>query len=198
VSILWRDKPCLTLTRLVPAWAEELSADRGTQVTEQDLFGSFFEDAANGLLDHVGPLKDGRRLGLAIITPSGEATSVEGGVLAPLLTSEGITSCPFFDRPELIVVMKEAVLDFAQRHNLSPPSWWAEQPRRGPKPGTVDRFGESDQALFPEMERIMREDHKSVHAAALELASRIEGAGTEASRAKRLASRYRRARTDTR
>jgi len=65
--------------------------------------------------------------------------------------------------------------------------------RRGPRRGTVDRFGEADRALFPEMKRLVDEDHKSVHAAALELAStgKIKGAGTPNSRAQRLAKLYR-------
>ena len=203
MSILWRTKPCLTLTQLIPAWAKELSADRQTRVTEQDLLGALFEDAANGLLDNAGPLKDGRRLGLAIIA-SGEAESVEGGLLAPLLIREGIKGCPFFNRPDLIVVIKEAVLDFAQRHDLPSPSWWAvataRKTRRGPEPGTVDRFGESDRALYPEIERIMREGHKTVHAATLELASKVQGSGAPENRAKRLADRFReeRRRTATR
>jgi hypothetical protein len=68
-------------------------------------------------------------------------------------------------------------------------TWTAPRPRKGPAPGTVDRFGESDRALFPEIERIMREGHETVHAAALELASagKIQGGGTPESRAKRLA-----------
>ncbi len=118
-----------------------------------------------------------------------------------------------------ILVTKRAVLNFARRHKLSQPSWWVDKPRaskenaadvrlatpavatarkrrRGPEPGSVDRFGESDEALFPEIDRIRRESRKSIHAATLELASagRIEGTGTEASRAKRLASRYQKAR----
>jgi hypothetical protein len=65
--------------------------------------------------------------------------------------------------------------------------------RRGPQRGTVDRFGEADRALFPEIIRLVDEDHKSVHAAALELASagKIKGAGTENSLAQRLAKRFR-------
>jgi hypothetical protein len=72
----------------------------------------------------------------------------------------------------------------------------AGQARKGPTPGAVDRFGESDRALFPEIERIMRESHKSVHAAALEVASagKVQGGGTPESLAKRLAKRFRRER----
>ena len=64
--------------------------------------------------------------------------------------------------------------------------------RKGPAPGTLDRFGKSDRALFPEIERIMSEHHKSIHAAALELArdKKVDGVGTPESRAKRLAQRF--------
>ena len=63
----------------------------------------------------------------------------------------------------------------------------------GPSPGTIDRFGDTDRALFPEIERIMSEGHKTVHAAALELAlaGKIQGVGTPESRAKRLAALFR-------
>jgi hypothetical protein len=68
--------------------------------------------------------------------------------------------------------------------------------RRGPKPGTVDRYGEADRALFPEVERIMREDRVTASAAALKLAEggvegkNVEGFGTPKSRAKRLTGSY--------
>jgi hypothetical protein len=64
--------------------------------------------------------------------------------------------------------------------------------RRGPAPGTVDRYREADQALYPELERIIRGHHKSAYAAALELAeaNKVKGAGTTNSRAKRLAGRF--------
>jgi hypothetical protein len=68
--------------------------------------------------------------------------------------------------------------------------------RRGPKPGTVNRYGASDRALFPEVERIMQEDRVTAFAAALKLAEgsiggkRVEGFGTPKSRAKRLAGSY--------
>jgi hypothetical protein len=67
--------------------------------------------------------------------------------------------------------------------------------RKGPVPGTVDRFGESDRALYPELKRLMREERMSINAAALKLADegKVEGVGTSTpgSRAHRLAHRYR-------
>jgi hypothetical protein len=63
--------------------------------------------------------------------------------------------------------------------------------RRGPAPGTLDRFGEADRALYRELKRIVRAG-KSVNAAATELAEagKVKGSGTDASRAKRLATRF--------
>jgi hypothetical protein len=75
----------------------------------------------------------------------------------------------------------------------------ARKARRGPAPGTVDRFGECDLALFPEIERIMREKRKTLHGATLELAlaGKIQGIGADPSRAKRLARRYQKERGQT-
>lgn len=64
--------------------------------------------------------------------------------------------------------------------------------RRGPKPGTVDRYGDSDRALYPELEQLIRDEHLSRTAAAMKLAAadRIGGAGSEENRARRLARRF--------
>jgi hypothetical protein len=63
--------------------------------------------------------------------------------------------------------------------------------RRGPARGTVDRYGESDRALFPDMKRLIQQ-HGSANAAARHLAfeEKISGKGTEENRARRLARRY--------
>jgi hypothetical protein len=68
--------------------------------------------------------------------------------------------------------------------------------RRGPAKNSIDRYGEADRALYQELNRIAREDHVSLTAAALELANgKIEnkvilGHGAPLSRAKRLVARY--------
>jgi hypothetical protein len=69
----------------------------------------------------------------------------------------------------------------------------AEKRRRGPKPGTVDRYGEADGGLFGDIEEIMKKENNSVEAAAKMLAdaNRIVGTGSPDSRATRLAKRYR-------
>jgi hypothetical protein len=69
--------------------------------------------------------------------------------------------------------------------------------RRGPARGSIDRYGETDRALFPELKRIMKADRVSLTAAALKLAEStidgkkgVPGEGTALSRAKRLVARY--------
>jgi hypothetical protein len=67
--------------------------------------------------------------------------------------------------------------------------------RRGPVPGTVDRFGEADRSLYCELEALTKGPPKmTVNAAALKLAreGNIKGVGnsTPESRATRLAKRY--------
>jgi hypothetical protein len=63
--------------------------------------------------------------------------------------------------------------------------------RRGPVPGTIDRY--NDKELFPVIERMTANGRMSVRAATLELASdnRVEGFGAPQSKARRLAKRYR-------
>jgi len=68
--------------------------------------------------------------------------------------------------------------------------------RRGPAKGSLDRYGEADLALFPELERIQKAEHLSLTAAALKLAEghiegkNVIGSSTPLSRAKRLVERY--------
>jgi hypothetical protein len=72
--------------------------------------------------------------------------------------------------------------------------------RRGPAPGSVDRYGKADRALFPKIDRMVSEQQKSVHAAALILAEQglVPGDGTKLSKAIRLARLYRKQRRKTR
>jgi hypothetical protein len=65
--------------------------------------------------------------------------------------------------------------------------------RKGPAPGTVDRFGASDRKLYPELEQL-KEKLGSITAAARQLAKegKVAHAGntTTESLARRLAGRY--------
>jgi hypothetical protein len=71
---------------------------------------------------HLGPLRDGRRLGLRLVTPEGRAGFLEGAQLRELALTDA-RSAVISHR---VLIMKEAVLDFARQHELPPPSWWAD------------------------------------------------------------------------
>jgi hypothetical protein len=74
-----------------------------------------------------------------------------------------------------------------------------QKPRkRGPTPGTVDRYGKADRALYSEYEALLRPADPNIPAmsqskASLHLAEqgKIKGVGSDESRAKRLRDRYR-------
>src|SRR5262249_45853467 len=125
LSILYRTKGWLTLAQLIPAWASEL-ADGKTNASqiERDLKHFIMEDIMNGRLDDAGPL--GRRLGLRINRPENRAGYLEGQQAGELLilARESPEGFSFVSRH--LVLMKEAVLDFARRHQLPSPSWWTD------------------------------------------------------------------------
>jgi hypothetical protein len=68
----------------------------------------------------------------------------------------------------------------------------ARRGTRGPKRGSLDRYGEADRSLFPKIEEIMKTEKLSAHAVAHRLAEngKVAGTGTPKSRAKRLAALY--------
>jgi hypothetical protein len=121
MSELFRTKEWLTIAQLTNAWSFELAEGcEGPKRFEQNLIHVLMEDIFNGHLDNSGPLRKGQRLGLRWITSEYEAAFIEGRKLLE----------PFrADRARVlnnVLVMKEAVLDFAQRHHLPSPSWWAD------------------------------------------------------------------------
>jgi hypothetical protein len=73
---------------------------------------------------------------------------------------------------------------------------WLARPRRGPDPGMIARYADSDRALFDEPGCIMREGSKSVNEAARDLAwqKKVEGRGSLENRARRLAKLFRKER----
>jgi hypothetical protein len=117
VSLLYRNKEWLTLGLLLPAWASEL-ADGKTK--ESHFWDFFLEDITNGRFDDVGPLRNGHRMGLAYYVESEKAVPIRGEIL---IRKFGVSLRRISDR---LLVAKEAVLDFARRHGLPPPSWWAD------------------------------------------------------------------------
>jgi hypothetical protein len=126
LSILFRTKGWLTLAQLLSAWARELADDKtNADHVERNLTHFLIEDMINGRLDDAGPLADGRRLGLRIITPDNRAGYLDGQQARELLMPAGAPAAYSLVSHRL-VVMKEAVLDFARRHELPAPSWWAD------------------------------------------------------------------------
>jgi hypothetical protein len=131
MSILFRTKGWLTIAQLARAWTAEIpGAERDPQQFERDLLHLLLEDIINKRLDDVGPLVEGRRLGLRIITPDYGAGFLDGDQARDLLLPGGVWTF-HLDR---IVVLKEAALDFAHRHALPPPSWWSDVVAASTKP----------------------------------------------------------------
>jgi hypothetical protein len=115
-STLFRTRGWLTLAQLIQYWADELVAPGEDRPGfQRELLRFLFENMINGRLDNAAPLRDdGERLGLRYITNDNRAAFVEGRLIGP---SSDL---------HRIVVMKEAVLDFARRHQLPPPSLWTD------------------------------------------------------------------------
>ena len=64
--------------------------------------------------------------------------------------------------------------------------------RRGPKPGTIDRYGKDDRALFKQMSALIKNENFTPREAARRLCDKIKGRGTSDSRIRRLTKRYQR------
>ena len=110
----------LTLAQLARAWSSELlEPGDDPKRCEQDLIEILQEDIVNGRLDDSGPPREGRRLGLRLITDEWSAGFIEGGQLLEPIRNH----YPWV--LTRVALMKEAVLEFAQRHQLPSPSWWA-------------------------------------------------------------------------
>jgi hypothetical protein len=121
---MFRTKAWLTLAQLAAEWSLAIvEGGQKPKQCEQNLVHALVEDIVNGRLDNSGPPRDnGQRLGLRLITPENKAGLVEGReLLDPLRGGEAYVL-------HRVVVMKEAALDFAQRHQLPPPTWWTDSP----------------------------------------------------------------------
>jgi hypothetical protein len=144
-----RGERWLTLAQLVPAWVNEL-ADATTSVGElrDKLWSHLEKDITNGFLDD--PLRNGSRLGLRAIDPAGHPRYIEGWRLSGLCRTMA----------ESILLSKEAVLDFARRHKLRPPSWWSDATKRETQPSR------SQVELKPAPDRIVIEEIRRAYDAA--------------------------------
>ena len=123
MSILFRTQKCLTVFQLTRAWGLELAKSAGEAERHvHDLTHILMQDIVNGHLDDSGPFWNGRRSGVGIITANYKVGFIEGRYFLGLATSELTKNWVLhYD-----VVMKEAVLDFASRQEIPPPSWWTD------------------------------------------------------------------------
>ena len=124
MSISFRRQKCLTIFQLTRAWGFELAKGGGEPEQHvHDLTHILLQDVVNGHLDDSGPLWEGRRSGVGCITPDYKVGLIEGRHLLELATSELTKNWVL----HYVVVMKEAVLDFASRQEIPPPSWWTNR-----------------------------------------------------------------------
>jgi hypothetical protein len=148
LSILYRTKRWLTLGQLIPAWARELAeGNTGESQITNDLVHFLMEDIINGRLDDAGPLEDGRRLGLRFITPENHAGYLEGRQAGAML--DVAARSDFWLLAHRLVLMKEAVLDFARRHQLPPPSWWTDATDVAVQSARTDPIESASDAVLP-------------------------------------------------
>jgi hypothetical protein len=123
MSILFRTQKCLTILQLTRAWGLELAKGGGEPEQHvHDLTHILLQDIVNGHLDDSGPFWNGRRSGVGFITANYKVGFIEGRYFLGLATSELTKNWVL----HYVVVMKEAVLDFACRHEIPPPSWWTD------------------------------------------------------------------------
>jgi hypothetical protein len=152
MSLLYRAEQWLTIAQLVPAWANELAdANSSARQLEGDLWHYLREDVINGLFDDSGPLRNGSRLGLRVIDHrSSQPPYVAGRLLF------GKMHLPFRSKGDHILAAKEAVLHFARRRELSPPSWWSDATKGG------SELSRAPEELKPASEAMTKEEMWSV------------------------------------
>jgi hypothetical protein len=121
MSVLFRKEGWLTVAQLTRAWGRELANPGEADQHIQDLEHILLTDISNGRLDDSGPLREDQRSGLRLITPENKAGIIKGHHVRDLLRTSSISWAS-----NRIVVMKEAALDFARRHEVPPPSWWTD------------------------------------------------------------------------
>jgi hypothetical protein len=123
MSILFRTQKCLTVFQLTRAWGLELAKSAGEAERHvHDLTRILMQDIVNAHLDDSGPFWNGRRSGVGFITADYKVGLIEGRYFLGLATCELTKNWVL----HYVVVMKEAVLDFASRHEIPPPSWWTD------------------------------------------------------------------------
>ncbi len=121
MSKIFRTKEWMTVAQLGRCWAGELAtAEVDRQQSEHFLLHTLMEDIINGRLDNAGPSREDQRSGLSFIMAGNKPRITEGRELCDLFPLDPANRWML----DHIVVMKEAVLDFAVRRELPAPSWW--------------------------------------------------------------------------
>jgi hypothetical protein len=153
VSLLYRAEQWLTIAQLVRAWANELAdANSSASQLESDLWHYLRDDVINGLFDDSGPLRNGSRLGLRVIDHrSSQPPYVAGRLLF------GKMHLPFRPKGDHILVAKEAVLNFAQRREVPPPSWWSDATKGG------NELSRAPEELKPAPDAIINQEIRFVY-----------------------------------
>jgi hypothetical protein len=132
VPIVFRTKEWLSLPQLVDAWGPELAkVGEEPNRSQTALEHVLLEDIINGRLDYTGQLEAGRKRGLHLEF-GGRAHFVEGHEIRTLMAD------PSFSLHR-ILIMREAVLDFAARREIPPPSWWTDGNSISPDAGVTTK-----------------------------------------------------------
>jgi hypothetical protein len=139
VTIVFRTKEWLSLAQLVDAWGSELATvGEEPSRSQTALEHVLLEDIINGRLDHGGPLYDGRKRGL-YLEFGGRPHFVDGHEI------QALRAHPSFSLHR-ILIMKEAILDFAKRRRIPPPSWWTDGTSVSPDAGVTTKDSPSIEA----------------------------------------------------
>ena len=89
MSKLFRAERWLTVAQLTGAWSSELAeSGEDPKQCERNLVHILMVDIVNGRLDDSGPLVDGRRLGLRLVTTKDRAAFIEGRELLDLIRTK--------------------------------------------------------------------------------------------------------------
>jgi hypothetical protein len=141
MSILFRKQEALTIAQLTRSWAPEVSNAGQRDESIQDLGHILVTDILNGRLDDSGPFRKDQCSGLRLITPDNRAGIIKGSDVHSLLRS-----LPVSWAIHHILVTKEAVLDFATRRQIPPPSWWTDSTSVLPDAGVTTKDTQSTAA----------------------------------------------------
>jgi hypothetical protein len=155
-----------------------------TEATGAIELGRALEDKAIKLFARAGSNDDGGELWREI---SNAETSAIVALLRDLCNRARITTIGTYNLPLGLFGSARAIrIQFETACRLVELMPEPERMKtKGPAPGTVDRYGESDRARFPEVEALMKVG-KTLTAATNELGPTLEGPATPESKARRL------------